>query len=677
MQYFIYPFILLAYFELLGRWIMLKLKREPFEFSFVIGFVAVMTFMYLFTWPITALNQSFYMLLGVCAIAFLVSLGLMLKDIKKISYEIDFKYWLLLGVLFAFGMLVSWNRTLGETHGFDTLYYLNMIGFNIGNPEMNTLHPHFGTYPNNDIQWITYVFQSFYYFVPVVIYAFRQALGIIGVSFETLPAYVWGFQILCHSIFIASSLMCVKELNCKNKWLNLAFVILLVLFLNNLYYNNVYGFIGNNYRMSIHAIATIVLFRYFKNPNKTDLLLFIGIMLGMCGVSSTGTFATVFVLFGLFFVVYKSEKDILKYYAIALYVPLVNILVTKIGMSWYLLLGVLIFCALVYVLNDYILKLYQNKYIRYGTLVLVALIFIVASGIMSKKILDIKLFFNNYSEIADMSWDYFMFDDLRHWIFNPIVLIPYIYFLIKNPKHPFSIICIVLMITFFNPFGSRFMNTINWVYYRAYDIIINQYTLIFFIYYMYKTIDYKYLKNMIAIFVLTGSIVLSIIQIPRYYHESFEVYDDYNPIYKISNSEVEVIYNVRNMVNDLEIDKPKIITPTFFMPTFIEDSTYLIGKEKRYDYSKYEDLTFNLYLIFFPVDGIYDFFRPEQNPDYQNTIKYLDECDYDILVVDNSNYYYDEIEQTHKPITELIETDGRYQKTVYSTAKYAVYYLGE
>ena len=221
------------------------------------------------------------------------------------------------------------------------------------------------------------------------------------------------------------------------------------------------------------------------------------------------------------------------------------------------------------------------------------------------------------------------------------------------------------------------MNKLNWVYYRSYDIVINQYTLVFLICYLVNSIDIYRVKYVLSIVLLVLSLVLSYIQIPRYFHESFIPDDDYNYIFKIENSELEVIYNVRNMINDLNIENPRIITSTFFMPSFIEDSTYLFGKEKRYNHSLYTENSYELYLIFFPFDGIYDNFYPQGSvPQYDRTIELLDNCDYDILIVDNGNYYQD-ADGKYYPLTSLVEKDGKYQKTNYSTSRYAVYYLGE
>ena len=677
MQYLIYPFILLAYFEFLGRWIMFKLKKDPILFNFIIGFISTMAFCYIITWPITVFNLSFYYLVYVVVAAGIASVVLIIKDFKKISIKFKWKSWLLFFILLIIEMTLFYHRTLGEPHGFDVLHYVNMIGFNMGNKAMNTFNPYYGTYVADGHDLFAYVFQSYYYFVPVIIYCFRTILSIIDVSFEILPAYVWGFQLIHFSIFIGVSILSVEELIDDNKLLKISLITILVLFLGNLYYNNSFGFIGNNYRMSIHAISTLFLYRYFNNYDRSYLWLFYISMLGMCGISSSATFSFVFVLYGLFFTLYATEKDLLKQYTIVLYVPTINILVTQLGMHWWIIALVIILFGIIYLMNDFILKLFKNEYIRIGTVFASSLLLIILSFLITGNIFDFNAFLNNHSEIRDMSWDYFMFNDTRHWLFNSIVLLSLFYYIIKEYKKPFSIVCWVLIIVIFNPFGCTFMNKINWVYYRSYDIIINNFTIVLFVHYLLNKFKNNIHKMVCNCIVLTMSVILSVIQIPMYYHYSFKPTDDYNYIYKISNSELEVIMNVKQLILDKGIESPNIITSTFWMPSFIKNSTYLFGREKRYNYDAYDKNSYELYLIFFPVDGSYDFFRPEDKPDYKNTIKYLDECDYDILVVDNGNYYYDEVEQTHKPITSLVEANGKYQKTTYSTAKYAVYYLGE
>lgn len=673
MQYFLYPIILLAYFEILGRWFLMRFKKPILEFSFVIGFLLVMAILYLVGWPITAFNGNFYHLVILYSTLFLISLILIIKDIKKISFKFNYKRWLIFLLFLTVSIGISYTKTLGDPHGFDALYYINMVSFNIGNTELNSLHPHFGTYPNSDVQWISYVFQAYYYFVAIIIWFFEKTLSLIGMTFNTMPAFAWGFEIFQEMFTIAVSMLCIKEVNTGNKLLDVAFYVLLILFIGNFYYNNVFGFIGNNYRMATHALATLFLFRYFKDKDNKDFILFLVCMLGMCGLSSTGCFALVFVLFALFFILCDKKKDLLKYYVVVCYVPVCNALITSLNKQDYLVyFGVFVLFAIIWILNDFILKIFKDKRVKIGVIILGFTIMFFLSLTITHNPFDFNKFFNNYSELQDMSWDYFMFSDARHWIFNLIVLIPLFYFLIKNKEHWFSMISWILIIVFFNPFVCTYLNKINWVYYRAYDIIVNQYTLILFINYLYEGISNKSISKSVVYVILTSSICLSAIQIPRYYHESFKPDDDYNPVYKIENSELDLIINVRKMIKDLNIKEPKIINQTFYMAPYIKNSSYLIGKERRYNYDMYDDVSYGLYLIFYPSDG-WDNFRPADTPDYDHVVDYLKECDYDILIVDYN--LFATINGEYMQLVAYLDNEGTFKSSKYSTGSYAVYYL--
>ena len=74
MLYFLLPFVLLVYFELIGRLFFLKIKREPLDFSFVIGLSLVMAILYILSWPITAFNGDFYHLASLYILLFILSI---------------------------------------------------------------------------------------------------------------------------------------------------------------------------------------------------------------------------------------------------------------------------------------------------------------------------------------------------------------------------------------------------------------------------------------------------------------------------------------------------------------------------------------------------------------------------------------------------------------------------
>ena len=669
MYYLFLAFPLLIYFELLGRLFFFYIKKEKLEFNFIMGFCLLIAFLYIVGWPISVygLASIYYVIL--VSFFIVISIILIIKNIKKLDFKFNKFLWIVFFICLIVSIIISFNRTLGDPHGFDALFYINFIGYNVDTPALNNVHPLFGSIPNTYYEkTITYAFQSYNYFVSAFIYLLKCFGSLIHVNIETLPTYVWTFQIILSAFYIGSSIEVIKHINSKNELFNIGAFILLVFFMGNFYYNNCFGFIGCNYRMPIHTIATIYLIDYLKNNEKKDLFLFMILMLSMCGFSSTGTFAFVFILFALFFVLVNKEDSLLKYYAIALLIPVLNILVIKINSSFITVLITLVLMTTIFLLNKPVTKLFRNNTVKITTICLITLVLICISIFFYTEDGNIfKFFFDNYSEIQDMSWDYFMFNDIRHYIFNSIVLIPLIYYLIKYRHTKLAMIFIILIVTVFNPLSANFINKINWVYYRTYDLVINQYTIIYFLYIFMK--DLK-LDKILPVGLIICSIILSAIQIPRYYHYQFKPDKDYNPYYKIQNSELELIWNLQKLVKENNIEHPKIANPTFYINTFINNSECLIAKEKTYNY---EDPNFNnygLYTIMFPTDG-WDNFKPEGIV-YNDALAYIDNSDYNILVIDYNNYinWFGE----YYSLSELIEKHG-YIKSKYSTLNYAVFLI--
>ncbi len=673
MKYFITPFICLIYFELLGRFLFYRFKQKHFEFSFVLGFISVMGYLYLTTSLISAFHLSFYLLLAVFLIGFILSIYFIIKNIKQLNLNFNYKKWILLLIFALISLYISYNRTLGETHGFDTLFYLNIVSNNIGNNSLNSIHPHFGGVDYNYIG-ADYTFQSFYNFSSLFIYLFRSIYGFFKVSFETMPAFIWTNQIILTFSFSASSIIALDELKINNKILKISLLFIFNLFMANLYYNNVYGFIGNNHRMYILVISSIFIYRYFYNKDDMNIYLFYLTLSGLSGVSSTGAFTTIFYLFGLFFVLVDHRNKLIKEYVFVSFIPLLNIVFTKFKTRFDLLIGYVIIFGILYFLNDYIIKIFKNKKIRIITIILSSLIFIVGSFYITKDLFNIKMFFENYSEIADMSFDYFMFNDIRHYIFNTIVLIPLFYYLVKNRQKPIAITFIILIAVFFNPLGSTFMNKINWVYYRGYDIIINPYTISLFVVVFFNDLKNKMLKIFVSGFLLIGSCVLAFVQIPMHYHPTFKIYDNYNKLFKIDNDELEIIYNVRRMVKDKNIKNPHIITDSFYMYSYIPDSVYLFGKEKRYNYLLENEYHYKLFTSLFPYDYIYDNFKPEEKGDYSEINNDLLKSGYDILTL-KYEFVYEE-NGSYKHLYEKINEKFDNEKD-YATSKYAVFDIRE
>lgn len=669
MIYYLYPVLLLIYFELLGRSFATYFSRLKLYFYFPLGFILWTAVSYVTGWPITAFNLSFQMLSAYYLLLLLGSLGWVGYRWRKISWSFSWQAWVILLAGVSVLCYFSATRTLGETHGFDTLYYINFIHYNMDVPALNSIHPHFGTWPNTYKDTITYVFQSFYYMIPVAISTLQKLCHLLHIRFDTLPAYVTSTQIFCHLMWVAICLDVLREFSLAKIQKFFLFVLFLF-FMGNFYYNQVYGFIGNNFRMGLHAWGSIFLFRYFKNNEKSDKYLFYLSLLSLCSVASTGTFSAVFILFGLFFVWAEKEEKLWCEYAVVLSVPTLNILISRLGAKP--LLVVLVFGAMILIFagNNWLHRFWKQPKLRMILLIFCSVAMASGSLYLTHNLFDFHAFFNNYSEIADMSWDYFMFQDVRHYLFNAFVLLPFFYYLLKGRKESFAQVAWVHILVIYNPFCCTIMNKVNWVYYRSYDLLLNPFTFVY--YFAYCQQAYPKLQKALAVALGVLAISLSSLQIPHYFHESFRPGKDYDTLYKIESSELEIIRNVQKMVKEENIKNPRIITPTFFMPSFIPHSSYLYGKEKRYDYDHFTEDSYQLYLIFFPHDDSYDNFYPQkEQPDYLHVKDYLRKHLYDILVLDNGLYYTNEA-GNHRPLTALVEEAG-YKKSRYSSARYSVY----
>lgn len=671
MYYLFFAFPLLIYFELLGRLFFLYIKKKQLEFNFIIGFCLLIAFLYITGWPISVygLASIYYVIL--VSIFGLISLILIIKNIKKLDFNINIKLWIIFILFLILSIIISFYRTLGDPHGFDSLFYINFIGYNVDTPSLNGVHPLFGSAPNTYYdKTITYAFQSYNYFVSSFIYVIKCLGNLININVETLPSFVWTFQIILSAFFIGSSIEVIRNIKSNNKIFNIAAFTLLVLFMGNFYYNNCFGFIGNSYRMPIHTMSTIYLLNYLNNKDKKDLFIFVMLMLSLCGFSSTGTFAFVFIMFAIFFVTVDKEENIIKYICLSLFFPTLNILFIKFNTSIITILITLVGFVIIYLLNNLIISLFRKKYIKQTAIIIICLTLIsISMFIHTKDNNYLKYFFDNYSEYQDMSWDYFMFSDIRHYIFNLLILIPLAHYLIKNRKSSIAMIIIILIMTVFNPLSANFMNKINWVYYRTYDLIINQYTIVLF---MSFFIDDLKLNKIMPILVLCLSLVLAFIQVPRYYHYQFKPDEDYNPYYKIENKELEMIWNLQKLIKEKNIKNPRIANSTFYINTFIDNSQCLIGKEKLFNYTDKNPNNHGLYTITYPKDG-WDNFMP-QNINYDESLNYVKGCDYDIIVVDYENYL--DFKGEYLSLSQLLEKGG-YKKSEYSTNYYAIFLLNQ
>ena len=332
----------------------------------------------------------------------------------------------------------------------------------------------------------------------------------------------------------------------------------------------------------------------------------------------------------------------------------------------------LLFNGSIYFFNDSLYKIFSYKHILKITLFLSCALTFFLSLSVTHNIFDFSAFFNNYNEIYDMTLDYFDFsyDYPALKIYKILVVVTFALTLLKIKKEKLVQIFFILVLVFFNPFCCAYLNKINVVYYRAYDLIINPFTLIYVYYILLELIKNHYVKT-------TVTIVLSLLFInkinfktPDYYHEDFIPKEGYNHLAKMQNVDFDAIREVKSIILDEGIENPKIISPNLLTQAFIPEGIYYYGRcyptNARWSNSEKE-----IYGIFWPVLHFGDARQPE-NPDYDNMCEYIDDAKIDFIVQPKNVEYFDEEQNIWYSLTYVIDRCGQY--AFYENDDLAVYY---
>lgn len=669
MIYFVLPLLLIIYFEILGQSLGSFLHIKKDTFSFLLGYVSFIAVCYIATSILTALNCSFYLTFIIYSLIFTSSFYLIYKNIKSFRINFSFYNLLLLIISLVILMYFSFNTSLGDLNGFDSTHYLNMVTGNIGLKELNLNNVVFGTNDYN-ISY-QYTFQSYYYLVSVLLYLFQKIVCLLGQEFFSSIGYIWCFQILFYVSFVTLIINSLEKYFKGNYFAHVSLLFLFVLTYGKLYFNSAFGFYGNTIRTVFIAFAIYHLVEYFDNKDKNEKTAFTISMLAACGTSSSAVFMIFFTYFALFFLEIDDDNNLFKEYAIILFIPMVNLFTVVMNNIIYSLLVSIIMVLCLYFGNDIFVSTVRKYRLKYPLLILSFLLMFILSYRVTNNIFDFSAFLNNGNERYDMTLDYFDLN-LGYYstkIYKVVSLISLLLYLLLHYKDKYSKIILILIIVFFNPFCCSFINSVNVVYYRAYELILNPFTVIYFTNGVLNIVNNKYIGYGYFAFIILIVMVKGSVDKPLYWHDTFVPSSDYNIIYKMTNEELNIIREINSLSIYESIDEPKIITPNLLTQSMIPSGIYIYGREYQINpnWSASEKA---LYDIFWPVIHFGDARQPE-NPDYDNMCKYINDADIDFIVQSKATEYFDEEQNIWYSLTYKIDECGTY--AFYDTDNYSVY----
>ena len=662
LSYILVSMVLIAYLEVLGQWFLFKLKKNNYKLSFGFGFMLLVGYGYLTTAIPSTLMWSFNYLVVVYALFFIVSIVLIIKDIKKVNWHFSLVSWFIVAACCGVLVVYAYNTTFGNLNGFDSVYYFNLITSNICASKLNTTSPFAGyNWGNLEINY-QYTFQSYYYFISVFIYFVRLILRKLTFDVYYVDLIFWIFQILYNCFLFSLIINGLDKISKNKKLLSLTVILIFTFFYGRYYYNNVFGFFGNTFRTCVFGYIILILFELFKDNSLSNKILLYVMCMAACGFSSSSIFTLVFLCFGLAFVLPNKDEHYFVDAAILLLLPLFNLYVILIkGIDFKKFIVVTVLCLLVAILNKPLTYLFKNKKFKIILLILSFLMMAFVSYRVTNNIFDFSAFFNNNSETADMYFNYFKPSGSHNKVcFIVLFDLLLVIYLIFN-RNEYTKLAIVLIIVLYNPFCVSYLFSVNEVYHRGLDIFFNPLTFIIFLDFILNKINNKYFYYggsvvLLGLFAFGGNYAL-----PDYFHESFIPDNDYNGTYRMDNDEINVIREIDNDSKYRNILSAHICTPNLLTEANL-GGFYTYTREYLTWYV--HNAEYNVYCLFYPDRNNIPVY------DYKNMNEYLWDSGIDYLVVDKTYEYYDEDEGIYD---YLVRRVYECQIPFYENDRYAVF----
>lgn len=629
----IIPLLLAIYFELVGRLIVNSICKTKLQIYFPVGLLCVLGIIY----PTSLLINycaSFYILLVIYLFLFVLSIYLMIRKIDCIDKSINYVGFIVAIVICIVLTYYSYNTTLGNLNGFDSVHYLNMVSQNIGINRLNSRDIYLNTIPA-EFPMMYYTNEVYYYFAGVILFCVSKIFTLLKINMYYGVGFVWIFQILFNFTIGSIIFESFKRIKCKIGFLACSIPIIFVF--AKLYYNNAFGFYGNSWYTLALAYIMLFIFDYFDNQENNRYIIYL-LLLGMCSLTSSGIYTSIFILFGLFF--FSKNENCIKEYSIVLLIPIFNALFMErkpLIMNIFVPLGLAVLC---FVAGNYIYKfLNKNNRKKYFLLLCILLLFFLSRK-YSNGLFDFTGIFNNLSQRQDMSLNYF---DIKNDIFiisfyKVFVLALLLLSIIINHKKKYIMFFFIIIITFFNPFNCNFINRYISVYYRAYSIFFNPFILYIMFDELMVIINNKYINYGIS-FLIAIVLFLNIDFVnPIIYHYQFKPVDGYNGFYKMNDDEIDIINQLKDNIYYYKDDNPYIITNNLLTMSMLPQGKYLYGKSK-YQSANWSESEKELYAIFYQPEYLGDHIK--KDPDYNDMLKYINDANVNYLVVDKTIEYYD------------------------------------
>ncbi len=577
------------------------------------------------------------------------SIGLVLLStfgIRKIA--INWKKVLFMLVYVAFTVYLSSRYTLGEQMG-DSIYLFNVVNKNIDIEVLNAFDLRTGLVDLSLTTSLTKSYISFYMIFASLYYYAEPIIAFFGIQY--LPPYVlnmWVTNLIFYFFSAGFILDLLAKFKLKTSYTSIILILWLGLYTGSIYYNITFPHIVVTYLVLFLAFLVLALFSYFQTYERKQLLKIFIILYGMSGFAGTGVLYLIVFAFAIIAttLVYK-HKDIFIQVPLFL-VPILEyvLIVYKFKYINYIVLigySIILFISYLLYRNETLQKLVFN--IRFWILGLLWMVLFIFSLRTVDHYYDKALAFFLPQFGADRTQDYFSYNSIDLAIRN-MVYICFIIVMIKDKMfRPIGVVITVILLFFVNPLMKPWVaeNLARYdVYNRIFFTVFNNGTIGLGIIAAIKWIKQKQIKYEKPGFIIIILIMLipTWSQITGYYYPSYEPQvEDFNPLYKMGESQIEILEKIRQIVVIEKLDNPRLISQIFgtgmYAPEFVTLG-YNVNQQRNGPIFIGEELYMIFYTPAIPGDH-----RPVIDYDLRGTCKLLVDKAVDFVIVDKSFSVYD------------------------------------
>lgn len=564
---------------------------------------------------------------------------------KKIKWVKLDSIMLVFGLILFIRILITYNRGIAE-ESFDTVHYLSYIieaskGSFLTEFDVNGVVRTW-VLPQDDFSSHYYILSSIYRLVEFI----KTQLS-FDILTLTMPVVIWITTIFYYILSISVTFVSIEVLNVKNKVHQFIIILLTQFFIGSFYYNSVFQFYGNTYR-TLFAGVLVLLIYLATQKKKFNFSYSIMIMLttsAILGFSGSGYLISFISIYSYVVLILRnknlSNRNLALMYI--LFIPVILFVINFWVLGGIVSVSKIILLTLLYItlmLVTIVFKLPLQ--IVYKTFFYVVFpIGILLYSLKINQVVPLMQDFFIQRSYTDMVWNYLSISNLREILFNSLLWISLILYSIKS-KDMFSKYFIVILVIFINPIMYPFIVKVlsyDLVYQRNYDALFNTFTFILLFAYFFQ---YFARNRVIQVGVLIVSIFLAQYSTFNNYHIFFQPEENYNGFSRLPQDQVEAFEVLNTKVHLEGYDRAVVLSQVPSIKGFVSNIYSVLDYNTFRSIDRFDNNATPpyspLWNIFMPRDYIGQKIFIDE-PDYENTCKYLIEAQVDFVLVDAKQFY--------------------------------------